>query len=88
MQTLIKDLIKKYGEKFEKAKTIEILTELSLILQNDINKDIVNKEGLLKKLTSLSIMIFILIDIYDFKDYEIEEMSEKIKNEIKSNYLD
>ena len=83
-------VLRHYGLKHQKAKTIEELAELIVALQKDLlaNKDGLSKE-VIEEMADVHVMLLQLMmydedyfnDVYDEMRYKLERQQERIRNE-------
>lgn len=72
-------IISYYGDKKQKIKAVEELSELSVELMHDVNKDN-NSEHVFEELADVFVMINQLMIIYNFDtDVLIKKANEKIE---------
>ena len=81
------ELIKKYGQDFEKQKVLEEMNELANELFRDINHREINRMKILEERVDVEFMLNMLDEIYYFSDKDVEKMWEIKKKKIDNKYL-
>lgn len=87
MREISKELIKEYGQDFEKQKVLEEMNELANELFRDINHREINRIKILEERVDVEFMLNMLDEIYYFSEKDKEKMWEIKKNKINTNYL-
>ncbi len=81
------ELIKKYGQDFEKQKVLEEMNELANEIFRDINHREINRMNILEERIDVEFMLNMLDEIYFFSDKDKEKMWEMKKKKIDDNYF-
>lgn len=81
------ELIKKYGEEYEKRKILEEMTELSQEIWRDLNHNKANRMKILEERVDVEFMLKMIDEIYGFTNNNCQDMWKIKERKIKEEYL-
>ena len=81
------ELIKKYGEEYEKRKILEEMTELSQEIWRDLNHNKAKRMKILEERVDVEFMMKMIDCIYDFTERDFKEQWIIKKEKIEREYL-